>query len=81
MSAKYVVNGKEYASIEPMPAEIRSVYRSLGGLLADADNNGIPDIMDGRGARQVSVRQTLRLTSFMMAKSIPARPICRLSCA
>ena len=49
MSAKFVVNGKEYDRIEDMPAEVRSKYQALSGLLADADHNGIPDIMDGKG--------------------------------
>jgi hypothetical protein len=49
MSPKFVVNGEEYDRIEDMPAEVRGVYQSLGGLLADADHNGIPDIMEGKG--------------------------------
>ena len=51
MSAKFVVNGKEYERIEDMPPELRSVYQSVSGMLVDADHNGIPDILEGKGSQ------------------------------
>jgi len=50
MSAKFVVNGKEYDRIEDMPEEVRSVYQSLSGLIGDTDQNGIPDILEGKAS-------------------------------
>jgi hypothetical protein len=49
MSGKIMVNGKEYDSVDDMPAEVRSVYQSMSGMLADADHNGVPDILEGKG--------------------------------
>jgi hypothetical protein len=34
---RYVVNGREYASLEEMPPHVRALF-------ADADRNGVPDI-------------------------------------
>ena len=58
MAAKIVLNGKEYDSVEAMPAEERATYEKamslLGdkaaGILTDADHNGVPDILEKLGA-------------------------------
>lgn len=46
-SQTYVVNGKTYTSLEEMPAEERAMFESLSNVLADNNQNGLPDIMDG----------------------------------
>lgn len=48
VSTKIVFNGQEYSSPDQMPAEVRRVYEQImSGVLADADRDGIPDIMEG----------------------------------
>ncbi|MGH7859948.1 MAG: hypothetical protein ACREQY_21690, partial [Candidatus Binatia bacterium] len=46
---KIVINGKEYATVEEMPPEIRAVYDKAMALLADKDANDVPDILEGKG--------------------------------
>jgi hypothetical protein len=49
MSSKIIFNGKEYNSLEEMPADARQAYESMMGIFADKDQNGIPDILEGKG--------------------------------
>ncbi len=42
---KLVFNGREYASAEEMPAEVRALYEQVIGKL-DADQNGVPDVLE-----------------------------------
>jgi O-acetyl-ADP-ribose deacetylase (regulator of RNase III) len=49
MGGKFVVNRKAYDSIDDIPAAMQSVYQSMSGLLADADHNSIPDILECKG--------------------------------
>ena len=51
-------NGKEYASVEEMPAEVRSAYEKVAGLLEDRNQDGIPDIVQGGGSQHFMVTQT-----------------------
>jgi hypothetical protein len=50
MSAKIQFNGKDYASIEEMPADERRRYEQVmqmaRPLLPDADQNGVPDVLE-----------------------------------
>lgn len=46
---KIVINGREYASADEMPPEIREVYERALALTADADANGVPDVLEGKG--------------------------------
>ncbi len=48
----YVVNGREYRSIDEMPAEDRQAYQQAMGLLADHDGDGLPDIFKQAGTVQ-----------------------------
>lgn len=52
---KIVINGKSYSSIEKMPSEIRKIYQETIDTLADKDNNGIPDILEGKMASRDNV--------------------------
>ena len=48
---RIVFNGKEYASQEEMPVDVRQAYdQAMGTVLADADRNGIPDIFETGGS-------------------------------
>lgn len=51
---KIVFNGQEFSGSDQMPAEVRRVYdQTMSGVLADANENGIPDIFEGGGSRGV----------------------------
>jgi hypothetical protein len=46
MPAKIVINGQEYDSVEEMPPEARAAYEQLLAAFADADQNGMPDMVE-----------------------------------
>lgn len=46
---KIVINGKAYDSPDDMPPDVRQIWESLGGLLADRDGDGVPDIAEHAG--------------------------------
>lgn len=50
MSAKYIVNGQSYNSLDEMPPDVRHAYEQAMSLLGDEDKDGIPDILEGQGA-------------------------------
>lgn len=51
---KIVFNGQEFSSPDEMPAEVRRVYdQTMSGVLADANENGIPDLFEGGGGKGV----------------------------
>lgn len=51
---RIVFNGKEYSSLEKMPPEVRQAYdQAMAAVLADADRNGLPDILEGGGSATV----------------------------
>ncbi len=55
--SRIIFNGKEYASPEEMPPDVRQAYnQAIGIMLADANQNGIPDIFEGGG--NTTVMQT-----------------------
>jgi hypothetical protein len=45
--ARISFNGQEYDSVEAMPPEVRQLFQMAAGLLGDANNNGVPDILEG----------------------------------
>jgi len=56
--AKFVVNGKSYASLDEMPPDVRQAYEQMIGMFADKNRNGIPDILEGgmgAGSAQVEI--------------------------
>jgi hypothetical protein len=46
---KIVINGKEYASPDEMPPEIRALYDKAMETFADRDGNQVPDLFEGKG--------------------------------
>ena len=49
LAKKIVINGKEYASPDEMPPEIRPLYDKAMEAFADRDGNQVPDFLEGKG--------------------------------
>jgi len=59
MATRIIFNGQEYASIEVMPEDIRNAYVTALSMLRDADDDGIPDVLENSNASTISsVRQS-----------------------
>jgi hypothetical protein len=48
MAMRIVFNGREYAGSDQMPSDVRRLYDLAMDQLADADRDGVPDVL-GRG--------------------------------
>ena len=46
MATRIVFNGVEYASPDDMPADVRTAYDEAIAMLADADSDGRPDVVE-----------------------------------
>ena len=46
MTTRIIFNGREYKSPDEMPADVRRLYDQALQQLADADRDGIPDILE-----------------------------------
>lgn len=53
MATRIIFNGREYASTEVMPDEVRKAYEQALAQFVDADHNGIPDILERVGPGNV----------------------------
>jgi hypothetical protein len=62
MTTRILFNGQEYASAEAMPDDVRKAYQQALAQLADADHNGIPDILERGGAGNVIGIQNSSIT-------------------
>jgi hypothetical protein len=62
MQTKIIFNGKQYAGPETMPDEVRQAYQQALAHLADADRNGIPDILEAGAAGNVIAIQQSSIT-------------------
>ncbi len=58
MEHKIIFNGREYASVDEMPADVRRAYEQLQAVFADADRDGTPDILEGIGAVNIQTVTT-----------------------
>jgi hypothetical protein len=59
METKIIFNGKEYANSEAMPQEVRQAYQQAMAQFADADKNGIPDILErGAAGNVIAIQQS-----------------------
>ncbi|HEV8725426.1 MAG TPA: hypothetical protein VGW77_32815 [Candidatus Binatia bacterium] len=59
METKIIFNGKKYASPEAMPEEVRQAYQQAMAQFADADRNGIPDILErGTAGNVIAIQQS-----------------------
>ena len=75
MQTRIVFNGKEYASPEQMPDDVRKAFLAmLAQVGTDADGNGVPDVLEGKGnvfgLQQSSI--TVNGRPFESAKDLPA---------
>jgi hypothetical protein len=64
-----VVNGKSYASLDEMPPEVRQEYQQAMGILADKNQNGLPDVFEGlleTGNVNVQTSTVLGSTQFIV---------------
>jgi hypothetical protein len=62
MTTRIMFNGQEYASAEAMPEDVRKVYQQALAQLADADHNGIPDVLERGGPGNVIGIQNSSIT-------------------
>jgi hypothetical protein len=59
METKIIFNGKQYASPEAMPEEVRQAYQDALAQFADADKNGIPHILErGSSGNVIAIQQS-----------------------
>ncbi len=54
-TSKIVVNGREYASVDEMPSDVRQIYERMMNMRVDSDGDGVPDVFEGKGASVVTV--------------------------
>ncbi|HVM72409.1 MAG TPA: hypothetical protein VMT91_11675 [Anaerolineales bacterium] len=68
---KIVFNGKEYGSVDEMPAEQRGLYEQVRGMI-DANQNGIPDMLEGGQAPTVgpAIYDTLRESAPIVSQPV-----------
>jgi hypothetical protein len=51
MQTRIVFNGQEYAGLDQMPEDVRKAFQdALAKLTADADRDGLPDVLEGQGS-------------------------------
>ncbi len=58
MTSKISFNGKDYASLDDMPPDVRAAYQQIMGIFADKDQDGTPDIFQGGQANVISNSST-----------------------
>ena len=46
-SSTFFVGGKSYASVDEMPDDVKAVYQQTLAVFKDADQDGVPDILEG----------------------------------
>lgn len=61
----YIVNGQAYSNLDQLPPEARQALGSISGLLGDANQNGMPDIMEQglTGASNLSGAQIINMNA------------------
>ena len=57
------VNGRTYASVDEMPPDVRRQYEQVMSLMADRNNNGVPDILEGRPPGESTVVSQVTTTT------------------
>jgi len=70
MSTRITVNGREYASIDEMPPDVREQYRRAMNLLADRDGNGVPDILERGGVNVTSDGRAVNVSSVVSSRIV-----------
>ena len=82
MTTRIIFNGQEFASTDVMPEEVRRAYQQALAQFADADHNGIPDVLERGGPGNVIGIQHSSITvNGRTYESVDAMPkIGRASC-
>ena len=62
-STTITVNGQTYSSVDEMPPEVRRQYEQVMSLMADRNNDGVPDILEGRPPGESTVVSQVTTTS------------------
>jgi hypothetical protein len=62
MTTRILFNGREYTSPAEMPPDVRGAYDRAMALLADADGNGVPDLLEGPAGGHVIAIQESSIT-------------------
>ena len=76
MATRIIFNGQEYANAEAMPPALRTAYQQALAQLEDANQNGVPDVLERGDTGNVIVIQPSSITingrSFDNVSSMPA---------
>lgn len=67
-SQTYIVNGQAYSSLDQLPPEARQALGSVSGLLSDANQNGLPDILE-QGAPNLSGAQIIQANASNLSSA------------
>src|SRR5687767_3000039 len=57
------VNGRTYQNVDEMPPDVRRQYEQVMSLMADRNNDGVPDIFEGRPPGESTVVSQLTTTT------------------
>jgi len=58
MAERYIINGREYSSLEQIPAEDRKLIDAQLNIIKDEDGDGVPDLFHGLRGNNVSVTRS-----------------------
>ncbi|HKY55051.1 MAG TPA: hypothetical protein VJM08_12125, partial [Anaerolineales bacterium] len=75
-STKIIADGKEYNSIEELPADVRAKYEQAMGTL-DQNQNGVLDFMEGMGnapKQSINVATNFEVETPRRSASISSSP-------
>jgi hypothetical protein len=76
MGGKVLFNGREYGSVDEMPADVRQAYLALQAAFVDLDGDGLPDIFQGRARINVDVTSETQIIfdghRYSSADELPA---------
>jgi hypothetical protein len=76
MGTRIIFNGQEYPSTDAMPEAVRTAYQQAIARFADADHDGLPDIAQGSGAKNVIGIQHSSITvngkTYQSVEEMPA---------
>lgn len=75
MQQQIIINGITYNSPDEMPPDVRAQYDLMGNLLADKNQNGMPDIVENAMQSGTTVMQTSALVyegkTYARAEDLP----------
>lgn len=66
----YIVNGQTYDSLAAMPPEVRAAFEQASAALADANQNGLPDLFEGMAGAADDPRARLRALKALLDEGL-----------